>query len=84
MRVQKAMARKFGPLDCWVDVEAGFARYGCGHNAPIIAMYDLDGEPTFEPTEAVVVVAKVPESYVVIPLYEVVDDNAYEGEYTLN
>lgn len=37
-------------------------------------MYTAESEPTFEPAEAVVVVAKVPESDVIVPLYDVVDD----------
>lgn len=78
------MPFKPDPLDCWSDLDAGFVRYGCGFSAPIIAMYDLEGELTFEPAEAVVVVAKVPESHVVLPLYEVAGDDTTEGEPSLN
>lgn len=74
---------KPGPLDCWVDLESGFVRYGCGYSAPIIAMYTVDGEPTFDTDDAVIVVAKVPESHVIVPLYDVVDDEE-ERKQTLN
>ena len=64
---------KPGPLDWWVELASGFIRYAAA-TAPIITMYTVTFEPTFEPAEAVVVVAKVPESDVIVPLYDVFDD----------